>query len=76
MVRKLGWAGEDTLYAILMTLFHPLLNREGSLIDFALGRSAAPKWLLNMRAVGTVQVDALDAVGADLSRVRAGVSWE
>ena len=57
-------------------LFHPLLNREGSLIDFALGRSAAPKWLLNMRAVGTVQVDALDAVGADLSRVRAGVSWE
>jgi hypothetical protein len=53
----------------------PLLNRGGSLIDLALGRSSVPKWLSEMKAAGTVQVDELDTGAAGLSRLRASVLW-
>jgi hypothetical protein len=56
--------------------FHPLLTRGGSLIDLALGRSPVPKWLVEMKAGGTIQVDDLDAVAAWLSGLRANVLWE
>jgi hypothetical protein len=56
--------------------FHPLLNRGANLIELALGRSSIPKWLSEMKASGTIQVDELNAVAAELSRVRMSVLWD
>jgi hypothetical protein len=56
-------------------LLHPLLNHGGSLLDRALGRPTEPPWLMDAKASGTLQIDTLDAVAAELSRVRGNVAW-
>jgi hypothetical protein len=61
----------------LEKLLLPALRR-GNLLTYAFnfGRVPEPDWLLNMRAEGTLQTDALTLDGARFTKLRARVIWE